>query len=286
MAADSNIVTAQADETLWIYGLALEYEIRPTKRIGLVAGIMHNWLDGDGPSDQATGYSGGITVDVTSSTRLRASAAHRFRFPTLRQLFDQTAGNPNLVTEEADLFELGAEQQIGRDASVGLALFHTNAHNFIERPQGDVQYQNAEQYRFRGVEVTGMFRPVPSVVLQLAYSYLDADAKLPNDETVTLQYRPQNKVTFMGRWTARWGTSAAVNFQYLAGQVYDSRRLPLQQGDLPNFVVLGLRAEQRVPQSPASVYAGVDNLLNSAYEQAYGFPLASLTWYFGFGLQW
>ena len=200
--------------------------------MGIVAGIMHNWLDGTGPSDQATGYSGGVTVDVTSSTRLRASAAHRFRFPTLRQLFDEEAGNPALVTEEADLFELGAEQQIGRDASLGLTLFHTNARNFIERPQGATQFQNAERYRFRGVEVVGMFRPVPAVQLQLGYSYLDADAELPDDESVTLQYRPQNRLTFLGRWTATWGTSAAVNLQYLAGQVYDSRRLPLQQGDL------------------------------------------------------
>jgi len=248
--------------------------------------VAWHWLDGDGPSDQATGYSAGITFDATSTTRLRGSAAHRYRFPTLRQFFDETAGNLALVTEEADLFELGVEQQIGHAASVGLTLFHTNARNFIERPQGSVQFQNAERYQFSGLEVTGMYRPVPQVQLQLGYSYLNADAQLPDDESVTLQYRPRNRVTFLGRWTGQSGTSAAVNFQYLAGQVYDSRRLPLQQGDLPNFALLGIRAEQRVPGSPASVYAGVDNLLNSAYEEAYGFPLASLTWYFGFGLQW
>jgi outer membrane cobalamin receptor len=265
--------------------MALDYEVRPTDRIGFTIGALHHWLEGDGVSDAAAGVSAGMTVSPDPATRLRASAAHRFRFPTLRQLYDRDGGNPELDTERADLLELGVERQVGRLATVGLTLFHTSARDFIERVDGSELYQNAERYRFQGFEVLGTLRPIPAAFLRLGYSFLDAEDRSPGREGVTLQYRPRHKVTGEARWSARWGLDASLTLQHLAGQVYHSRRLPLQVADLPDYTVVGLRLAQRIPRIPIGVYAGVDNLFDEPYEQSYGFPQAGRIAYVGLDLE-
>jgi vitamin B12 transporter len=272
---------AATDTSLGRYGVSLEYELRPTEQVGVVAGVLHHRLEGDDLSHGATGISAGVTVDATPTTRLRASAAHRFRFPTLRQLYDRAAGNPALDTERADLFEFGAEQQVGRRTTLGITLFHTDAHDFIERPQDEDRFQNAERYRLRGVEVVGTLRAFERGLVRLGYSFLDADDRSPGREGVTLQYRPRHKLTGELRWSAGWGLETAVNVQHLAGQVYHSRRAPLIIGDLPDYTLVGIRLGQQVPRVPISVYAGVDNLFDEAYEQSYGFPQPGRIAYLG-----
>jgi outer membrane receptor protein involved in Fe transport len=275
------VQAASVDRSIRRYGLALEYELRPTERLGIVAGALHDWLDGADVDDRAFGVSGGLTFQAAPGTRLRASAAHRFRFPTLRQFYEIATGNLALRTERADLFEVGAEQELGRQATIGLTLYQTNARDFIEREQSTDLFQNAERYRFRGVELVGTLRPIEGAVLRLGYDFLDADNRSPGLEGLTLQYRPRHRVTGLARWASHWGMAAAINLQYLAGQIYQSRRDALVVGDLPDYAVVGVRLEQQFRRFPVAVYGGVDNLFNQAYEESYGFPLARRVAYIG-----
>jgi len=283
--APVTVTNTTVDQTVHRYGLALEYELRLGERVGLVAGAMHYWLDDQALSDQASGYSAGVTFQAAPGTRLRASAAHKFRFPTLSQLYDAVAGNPSLRTEHADLYEIGAEQRLGAPATVGLTLFQTDARDFISRPQGATQFENADQYRFRGVEVVATVRPAERTFLRASYGFIDAKDRAPGVDGVTIQYVPRHRLTGETRWAAPWGLSAALNVQYVAGQVYQSRRLPLQLGNLPDYALVGIRLEQRIPRLPLDVYGGVDNLFDEAYEQAYGYPLARRVAYAGFDVR-
>jgi outer membrane cobalamin receptor len=52
-------------------------------------------------------------------------------------------------------------------------------------------------------------------------------------------------------------------------------------GDLPDYTLVGVRLEQQLPRFPLSVYGGVDNLFDEAYEESYGFPLARRVGYLG-----
>jgi outer membrane cobalamin receptor len=168
---------------------------------------------------------------------------------------------------------------------VGVTLFQTNARDFIERPEGAVRFENAERYRFRGVEVVGTLRPIESGILRLGYSFLDADDHSPGREGITLQYRPRHKLTGEVRWAAHFGLEAALNVQHLAGQVYHSRRTPVVVGDLPDYTLVGIRLGQQIARFPVRVYGGVDNLFDEAYEQSYGFPQTGRVAYLGLDVQ-
>ena len=64
------------------------------RRVGLAAGGMYHRLDGSEIDDGAAGASLGAYVDAGHAVRLRATYARRFRFPTLRQLYEISAGEP------------------------------------------------------------------------------------------------------------------------------------------------------------------------------------------------
>ena len=51
-------------------------------------------------------------VYATTGTRLRGSAAHKLRFPSIRQLYDVDGGNPDLEEERCWCFEVGIEQRL------------------------------------------------------------------------------------------------------------------------------------------------------------------------------
>jgi outer membrane receptor protein involved in Fe transport len=284
----STVVQVQTDTTdraLWEYGAALEYDVRPIRNVGLVAGAMYHRLDASALDDGAWGASLGAYADVSPRVRTRASYGRRLRFPTLRQLYDAAGGNEALVPEQADLYELGLELALSRGVSLGIAGYRTDARNFIERPQGAPQFVNAERYRLQGLEIDAAFRGSRGLLVRGRYTFLDAEDRTAGREGTVLQYRPRHTVSTEVRVTAPWGLEAAGTLRYVARQVYETRREPLIQADLPDYAVVGVRLQQRLGRSPIALFAGADNLFAAAYEQSYGFPQAGRVVYLGFDLR-
>lgn len=261
--------------------MALEYEVRPAAGVGIVAGGMYHRLDGAERDDGAAGASLGAYADVGREVRLRASYARRFRFPTLRQLYEAAGGNAALKTEAADLYEAGVEYAFLPGATLGVAAYRSDARNFIERPQGAAQFENAERYRLQGVEVEAALRAARGLLARTRYTYLDAEDRTPGREGTRLQYRPRHLVSAELRYTAGWGLQASGSVQYVAGQVYETRRAPLVQADLPDYALVGVRLRQPIRGLALAVFAGADNLFAAAYEQSYGFPQAGRIVYLG-----
>jgi vitamin B12 transporter len=126
---------------------------------------------------------------------------------------------------------------------------------------------------------------VARLFVRARYTWLDAEDRTPGREGERLQYRPRHVVSGELRWASEAGLAAAATLQYVAGQVYETRREPLVQSDLPDFALLGARVEQRIGGSPLAVYVGVDNLLDTAYEESYGFPQSGRVAYLGLDLR-
>jgi vitamin B12 transporter len=237
--------------------------------------------DGSEVEDGAAGASLGAYVDAGRAVRLRATSARRFRFPTLRQLYDVSAGDPALDTEEADLYEAGVEYVLRPGATIGVTGYRSDARNFIERPQGARQFVNAERYRLQGIEVEAALRAANGLFVRGRYTYLDAEDRTPGREGTPLQYRPRHLVSTELRYSSPWGLQASGTLHYVADQAYETRRAPLVQAGLADYVLVGVRLRQHVGRLPLAVFAGADNLLDTAYEQSYGFPQAGRVVYLG-----
>lgn len=268
------------------YGTALEYQVRPADRLGLVGGYMHDWLSRDSGTMGADGYMAAAYYDLAPGTRLRAAAAHKFRFPTIRQLYDENGGNPALRTERANVYEVGVTRDLPRDSRMGVTVYRMDVRDYIERPAQGEPFANFDVYRMNGVEVTGETRPLERLTLRGSYSFLDARDYSPGAGREELQYRPRHRLAVAGDYGLRSGTKLTASLLRVADQFYYTRKDPLEKAKLPAYTLVGARVSQGVLSGRADLYVGASNLLDAAYEDEYGFPQATRVVYGGMSLHW
>ena len=262
------------DKSMNIYSAALEYEVSPVNKLGLVFGYSHHWMDTDSSDDNDWGFLAGANYDILADTRLRGSVSRKIRFPSLRQLYDEDGGNPGLTPEKSLTFEAGVDQKLPWNSLLTLTGFYIKVDDYIEKSDDTDLFENNEKYRFQGVEFTASARPVKNMFLRLGYTFMDTKDESSGTEKDQLQYRPENKFTLEGRYEFDCGFSLYSNLIYLTDQYYYSRNEPLQKRKLDDFVVVSAKAAQRLLKDRLLLYFGIDNLFDQNYEESYGFPQA------------
>jgi vitamin B12 transporter len=263
--------TVDDSRDLNIYSAALEYEVSIVKNLELVLGVGQNWQDrSEGDADGAN-YLAGLNWMVIPGTNLRGSYAHKIRFPSIRQLYDEANGNPDLEPEESDTFELGIEQDLPYNTRLSLTGYHIKVRDYIERIGDDI-FRNYDKYRFQGFELTAESRPCKGLWLRGGYTYLDSKDESPGTDKDELQNRPRHKLTLQGTYTFPFGLGFYMGFQYLADTYYYSRKEPLQKAKYGDYALVDLKISQSLFNDRLSVYVGADNLFDKNYEEAYGYP--------------
>ncbi len=269
-----DIRSFQDKKDLKIYSAALEYEISPIKKSLFVIGYSHNWLEKDGGKDDNEGsFLAGARYDISENTRIKGSCAKKIRFPSIRQLYEEGSGNPDLLTEESYNYELGVEQRLPWDSMITLTGFIIDVKDYIEKDSDDV-FQNNEKYRFQGFEVTAGTRYIKNLFLKAGYTYLDTEDKSPGSEKDELQYRPRHKLTLESKYSFMSGFSTYMNIMYIADQVYYSKDTPVIKEKLNDYILINLKMDKVLLKGLLRFYVGVDNLFDADYEESYGYPQA------------
>lgn len=262
------------DETddLGAASLGLEYALQPLAGAGIVLGYGHAFLRGDGVRDDGSLFLAGAHYDFPSATRLRASAAQRLRFPSIRQLYALDGGNADLDPERCWCFEVGISQRLARDTTLALTGFWMELRDFIERVESGGPFVNRQQLRNRGFEVEASSRPWRPLFLRVGYSFLDARDVTAGSPFDRLQSRPRHKLDAIVRYQLPWQTTLRAAFTFSADTVVYSRSDPALDARLDDFALLDLRIEQPILGSRVLVYAGVENVLDEEWSYNFGFP--------------
>jgi outer membrane receptor protein involved in Fe transport len=272
----------QHENALDVYSAALEYEVSPFEKTLFVLGYGHYWQDREeGDNDNDNSFLVGAYYDIFEKTRIRGSIAKKIRFPSIKQLYSEDDGNPDLKTESSYNYELGIEQQLPLNSTVSLVGFLIDARDYIEKIYQDDTFQNNDQYRFQGFEITADTRFVKNLFLGLGYTYLDTEDKSPGTEKQELQYRPKHKLTFEGKYWFDFGLKTYMNIIHVADQVYYSKKEPLEKRTLNNYTLVNLRLDQTLLHGRLHLYLGADNLFDVDYEESYGYPQAGMFIYGG-----
>lgn len=266
-------------------GAGIEYTGAPLARLGITAGYRTQWQSPFGLTTQRADIAMlGARYDMGARTRLRAAAARRVRFPSIRQLYDAGTGDSTLAPERANTLELGIERSLGSRTAVGVTLFQNDVYDYIEVDEITRRSANFPHYRFRGVEVAAETAPWTLLQLRLGYAYLHARDLSPGAETTALQYRPRHRATLDATLRPGAGFTGSVSIHYAGGQQYFSRTLPLLGAALPDYTVVDSRWSRDFSRPRVSLYLGVRNLLDRRYETSYGFPEPGRIWYGGAAL--
>ena len=222
-----------------------------------------------------TGQGSVLFVIKETGTRLRGSAGSGFRAPTFNDLFFPNFGNPNLVPERSQTWDVGFDQSLwGNRIRLKATYFHTNFTNAITccvvlptAPFGGPV--NAGSARSRGVEAALDVDVLPSLVANFVYTYTDTDnfstgrplARIPlNSGSAGLTWEPVRGLSVFVQ-------VYAVSRQFDSyGDLYNSGHTRVDAGG--TYRLLNRHGWlQRL-----ELVARAQNILNESYAEVRGFP--------------
>ncbi|MBT8403040.1 MAG: TonB-dependent receptor [Gemmatimonadetes bacterium] len=280
------------------------------------AGYLHG-LFGAGPVSIQAGlryddndqFGGSATWQVGGSwspddvTRLRASAGTGVKEPTFFEAFATgfTVGNPELEPERSRTLEIGVERSLGHDrVQLRATLFRQDLRDLIQYTfapptPGGPNYFNIAEARSRGLELGVEARTGP-VAWTVDWTRLDTevvDAGFDEGPSATfvegnpLLRRPQDQLRIGGAWrrAGRLGFDAAVRF---VGERDDRdfSDFPAAAVVLDAYTTLDVGIDLRLVDAGGdrpgvTLFARGENLLDSEYQEVFGFEAPGRGLYVG-----
>lgn len=252
-----------------------------TERVRLLAGLSYDVQTGGGRETVwELDPEGGVAVDSGRFGTSRAGVSRKIRFPTLRELFDPIQGNPRLQPEKALAYEIGHRFETGR-LYVDASVFRSDVGDMIDNaPVGASQKAvNLDDAVLQGVEAAAGGLLTPTLRLDLNYTYLDAEARKTlsggNSAFVEIQHKPPHRFNGMLRIFLPEEFVLRLEGLYTAAQV-DSTNVEAEA-----FGLFNAQLSKRFG-GHFEVFAGVDNVLDTDYEQKVGSPQPGRWEYAGF----
>ncbi|MGH8119348.1 MAG: TonB-dependent receptor domain-containing protein, partial [Gammaproteobacteria bacterium] len=244
-------------------------------KLGLTGGAGYAWQDRPSGDDDGVTYLIGGYYDLFPGTRIHVSHSHLIRFPTLRDLFEPGRANPDLESEKTDHYEAGIRHEFSQfPAGLGITVFRIEAEDFIETDSNGVA-QNVEEDRFEGVEITAEARPLESLDLRGAYTYLESRNLSAGVTNRDLQNRPQHQLSVETVYQFPWDMYLYLAWLHIEGSLDLSRQAPIKSRETGDYDVFDLKIDKSFGN--VSIYARALNLLDEDYVESAGFPAPGRT---------
>lgn len=278
--------STMTDEDLSVQSYAFEVTQPLPFNVTATVGIGHHKLNIDGASDEtASSAQFALSKALTSITRIYGSVARKVDAPTIRQLFEQDAGNPALGFQRAKHYEIGLRNR-WQQGSLDIAVWQSDIDDFIERDDTTDLFENRDELRFKGVDISGSYQLTPKFTVNAGIGFLDAEDTSSNAASKQLQYRPTHKATLQTVYTMspRWQLSGDIT--RVGSQNYFNRNDASERRKLDSFELVNTRLKYTVPNGAADVYVGIENLFDEDYETSYGYPQAGRFLYTGMNIRW
>ena len=265
-------------QQLW---LQPEYNI--TRNLTFTAGASISTLHIDETEVNFAGSSG-MYLNVPNNMRFSLSYSRSIRNPILRELYSYSQGNPGLLPEKADKYEItvASPYKIGqRYGYLHFALFYNSIFDLIESimvPEENLQrYENIARADSYGTDLDLAFKPFSRWESNLSYTLL-----FPGNKSDYSMLRiPRNNVILANRF------NFTENLSFRLSSEYCDRRDDLDNFNNPQYIPayfshdLGFTYKYR----KFAFASGIDNVFDTLYYEKYGFPGRGRNFYFSLELR-
>lgn len=278
------------------FAFYLQDEVNLTTRLVTTVGVRFDWnhLVGGRNLRQASPKVA-LVYHPTTALSLRLLYGQAFRAPTIAERFfkrELSGGvlfkpNPELNAERMDYsLESGVRWQLNSHIGIDAALFRYHykdliywvniaAEEHVNFPY--FQVRNLNKALMQGVETSVNFSWQKHFQASLNYTYLDARDLSPGRSDDLLAYRPKHSFFFNTAFTwHRFRLGADGRYRSAIKEVF---LYPLQKPDA--FWVLNAKLIYRV-NSTVDFSVGVQNILNTQYEELARYRMPGRSWMFGF----
>ncbi len=275
------------------YSLAAENRLELAPDLQLTTGLSFDWRDLKKAQDYSDGAyinydlrngsalngQGQLTWTPDARTSIHASVSSRSRFPTLSERFSTKFGgavsNPDLKSERATNYELGAARTFGGLRAAG-AVFYSHLTDVIVSFPVTYEGESATQSRnlghgnYYGAELALDARLSPRFALGANYTYTHRDLDDPTDSA----FEPTGVPTHKGFAWADW--SPLEDFHVLPNADFASNRWTVNTAGTLYYrtgshVLANLTARYEIREG-TSVSLGARNLFDAYYVLTDGFP--------------
>ncbi len=274
LGAERERSSARGDDT-WSNGLFALHEWRPIDRLTLTGGLR---------SDDPKRFGSETTARLAAAflpvpnLRLRASWGQGFKAPTL---FHSTyfccgarAPNDSLKPERSQGFDLGAEwRPNGGLGHVGLTLFQQETDDLIDFSFAVGGYENIDEVKSEGVEVTTGWSLTDSLTLSADYAYIKARQ---GDGTALLRL-PKHS----GDLTLGFDPSGPFSGTVLLR--FNGRETNGDGSRLADWTRIDVNARYALSDR-LTLFGRIENLFDAHYQQILGYGTPGLSG--SIGLRW
>ncbi len=220
-----------------------------------------------------------------TDTKLKATLGTGFKSPSLFYLYDPIYGNEKLNPEKSFGFDLGVEQFFFKQGiSFGVTYFYNKFTDMFGFDYITFKTININKAVTKGAEVYLEAKPFDQLNLKANYTYTSAKDISPNssDYGERLLRRPENKVGLYSSYS--FNSKANINAEVIwVGNREDVDFSTYQRVNLKSYVLINLAAHYDVLKFLRLNFR-VENLLDTDYEEVYGYGTAGLSFYGGFKL--
>lgn len=226
------------------------------------------------------GGSLGLGWRLNEKCLVKARGGYTANVPSFEQLYqsthgsiDQSRGNPNLKTEIVLSYDVSVEYKFAKDKLVQATLFRVDTHDLITSQRGaDLIYRpiNISEAERQGVELTGKYGWESGFVGDLSFIYQNSRNKATGKD---LPYTPGIKMKTTVQYTLpKLKTRLEGSVRYESSRFSQADNLPTQK--INDYVTVDIRVTQPVTIKgvKTDIYVKVDNLLNAAYQNHFGYP--------------
>ena len=244
-----------------------------------VTWLLSARFDNNSDFDDIVTGRASLAWDVADGTTLRANIGTGQKTPTFIERFGyfpgQFIGNPDLKPEYSVSYDIGIDQRISESASIQVALFEQRIEDEIDGFVFDPDTflftaANLDTTSKRsGVEVGGRWTVSDQFGLNITYTYTDA-----SENGARELRRPRHAGSLQANYSfleARGKLALAADYGGTRHDIFfPPWPNPSDIVTLKNYWLLDLAAQYQVSEV-VNLFARVSNLLDTAYEQVYGY---------------
>lgn len=221
-----------------------------------------------------------------TGTKLKGTIGSGFKAPSLYYLYDPAYGNENLKPEKSFGWELGIEQYFfSQEISIGATYFHNRFTDMFGFDYVTFKTININKALTKGAELYLAARLTSELNLKVNYTYTDARDISPDSPTYDMRLvrRPENKTGFSADY--KFSPKADINAEVIrVGDRQDIDFSTYNRITLKGYTLINLAGHYDLFDY-LQLNARVENLLDTDYEEVYGYATPGLSLYGGVKLK-
>jgi vitamin B12 transporter len=213
-----------------------------------------------------------------------ASYGTAYITPSLFQLFEPAFGNIDLKPEENATLEIGAELGIKDKATFNIIYFNrkeTNFIDFVDLGSFVFQYKNTdESFTASGIEFTGNYKFNKHVRLNTNATY----TKVEEDLKLRI---PEFKINANLNYQVSDATYLSLSYQYndtREDTFFNSATFASETVNLKSYSLLDFYVSHRLIKNRMTLFTNITNILNTNYQELFGFTTKGKNINIGFNL--